>query len=451
MSLLKNITIKNFRSIEELSINLSSNYIVLTGENNTGKSNILKALSLQNNRSYHELEKNEMRVSYFDEQTNIEISTLFANRKSNTFMQTTLKDNSEIIDKENNNCIYIGFSPFITTVNDQSIEIDNRDLHHFDLGAKIKSMINELNKITKIERDEDRFREIMDIEENGFDSDPQYAFQKAVKLSHIPKFSVPLKSNGFGIQKKELLQKVLETIVNTSKDIRRGHQDHHVSIIIGIDEPENSLHPYLQKEIAQLMQDPKYNFITFIIATHSYHFLNYKDPSSNFLVSREDNKTKIKNGNFEEICTALGYPYPNEQEVWHKIFTTNKDNIFIVEGETDKQHVENCIELFPNELVPLFQKWEIVSADSATKIPFLIRVCKKLGKSQINGIVDNDKEGIEFQGEYLNVLPLKGTIEENTHKPNDFTTETLERKWAEFDSQKTNKELYEKCLKTEKE
>ena len=58
MSVPVSITIKNYRSIEEATIPLESKVCALVGPNNSGKSNVLKAISIIANETYNRLDTN---------------------------------------------------------------------------------------------------------------------------------------------------------------------------------------------------------------------------------------------------------------------------------------------------------------------------------------------------------------------------------------------------------
>ena len=464
MPFITKLEIKYFRSINNIDITFSSNYNVFTGENNTGKTNILKAISrlLQTKESHsnphldfdQELDKRKVdtnRLGNYDLLIHFNRKIADISIRKTPHTRTLLNQGSGALPLPH------------TMVYHQGQPVQDQWIHNTNIDSRIICLF--------LHNDMQPFQFITYLQEQllnlvVFTSDIE-VLKTLKRTSNNTVHTVLPNSLEYGNLSlfAQGAGKQFSIILELLEQIKNKVTESHKHLVLLFDEPERGLHPKWMQEFSDMLQSwAKENpdSISIFITTHSYHFLNFTDPSSNYLVSKIIDPSPVikehtvieqddSNQIFVKIMEALGHPYPNEQDVLKKIFATTKDKIFIIEGETDKQHIENCIELFPSELAPLFQEWEIVSADSASKIPALIQACKKLGKSQINGIVDNDPEGVSNQGKFLKVLPLKGTIEKNTHKPDNFTTEILTKKWKEFDSQRGNTELYDQYIKIEKE
>ena len=67
---IEKVEIKNFRSIDSLEFNFDKNFQILVGINESGKSNILKALSLLSKE--YELKNDDIRDISHEEDPNIE-------------------------------------------------------------------------------------------------------------------------------------------------------------------------------------------------------------------------------------------------------------------------------------------------------------------------------------------------------------------------------------------
>jgi predicted ATP-dependent endonuclease of OLD family len=124
---LKNVKIKNFRSIESLDFDFTNTYKVLVGKNESGKSNILKALSLLDEVKEistddireplpNEASVTESYVRFIFEPSENELSEIVSScekniiprdSKRNIFIKDDVHFNIEKLIKENNQLLYI--------------------------------------------------------------------------------------------------------------------------------------------------------------------------------------------------------------------------------------------------------------------------------------------------------------------------------------------------------
>ena len=91
--LLKKISIKNFKSIKDIEFEFpESNILILVGENNAGKSNIIRAIDIICGESWFGKEKLEDHDFYLRNRENdIEINLYFTNGKSVNFQPANTK------------------------------------------------------------------------------------------------------------------------------------------------------------------------------------------------------------------------------------------------------------------------------------------------------------------------------------------------------------------------
>lgn len=91
--LLKKVSIKNFKSIKDIEFEFpESNILVLVGENNAGKSNIIRAIDVICGESWYGKEKLEDHDFYLRNHDNdIEINLFFSDGRSVNFQPTKSK------------------------------------------------------------------------------------------------------------------------------------------------------------------------------------------------------------------------------------------------------------------------------------------------------------------------------------------------------------------------
>jgi putative ATP-dependent endonuclease of the OLD family len=160
------------------------------------------------------------------------------------------------------------------------------------------------------------------------------------------KHDVPLDNWGSGTQNRTLILRTLfrakqigESEVSASK----------ITPLIVIEEPESFLHPYAQAEFGRVLQDLAEEFrIQVLVTTHSPYLLSLNHPDSNILLGRRSHYSQLRETQridssgenwMAPFGQALGMS-SEEFKPWQKLFGSQSDAIFLVEGVTDKTYFE---------------------------------------------------------------------------------------------------------------
>ena len=121
-----------------------------------------------------------------------------------------------------------------------------------------------------------------------------------------------------------------------------------------IDEPELGLSPRVQQAFADFLQDPVARKDVFphlanvYLATHSHVFLDRREPTNNFTVSREGKRLSVSQvQSVSELHQLQFNLLGNDLET---IFLPSA--LVLVEGKTDHKYLERAVELrFPNRRI----------------------------------------------------------------------------------------------------
>jgi energy-coupling factor transporter ATP-binding protein EcfA2 len=158
--------------------------------------------------------------------------------------------------------------------------------------------------------------------------------------------AVPLNDWGSGTQNRTqiLLQLFRAKQVSQSKTSASK-----VTPVLMIEEPECFLHPSAQAEFGRILRDLAEEFqVQVIITTHSPYMLSHQDPASNILLNRRLVKRQKLNTMIEGVSSdQWAKPFAlalgvsgNELTPWRDLFFAAADSIFLVEGPIDKAYFD---------------------------------------------------------------------------------------------------------------
>ena len=119
--------------------------------------------------------------------------------------------------------------------------------------------------------------------------------------------------------------------------------------VLVIEEPECFLHPSAQAEFGRILRDLAEEFnVQVIITTHSPYMLSHQNPTSNILLNRKVVKKQKLNTVIEEVGgDQWAKPFAlalgvsgDELTPWRDLFFATADSILLVEGPIDKAYFD---------------------------------------------------------------------------------------------------------------
>ncbi|MCX7759487.1 MAG: ATP-binding protein, partial [bacterium] len=362
---LKSIHIKNFKSISEVTIDFPEDKpIILIGENNSGKSNILRAIDLMfgdYHPSYIKMDIQEdfnINLKKNSKAHNIEISIV---AEVDDFVIIDEKDNKEKEIKNFSFSCKRGEMPSYYAVTkdkrykdkhgikkDQkqkiyAVFINNEETLNYHLSYSSKNTL--LSKFTKafhekLKRDDDKVKNLVSIYRN--------IVEQMRGLEEYRKFEDDFKnlSNGVFANMKGFLEldfscydplnyyKNLSMIFRNSNDGSLEPQSFTMlgsgqkkiimfllsycyaknfkmqeNLILLIDEPESNLHPVAQKWFAKKLYEFSKEGLQIVISTHSPYFINLDYIDSIYLLKKNESGTYVVKNNaysLSEHCRNRG-------------------------------------------------------------------------------------------------------------------------------------------------
>ncbi len=377
------IHIENYRSIENITFALNKCNI-LVGKNNSGKSNVLKAIDLVLGERYPKLTKNDffnqdetktIKIDlYFNNFSDTEIDSIKSEIKYNVNVERVVYSPEQIkselstkkeikieieITSENlskkiffGNIYYKYFSnelknAIVNTVYVPSLRDHNQILKitEYSFLTKLLSKIYEKADLVKKE-------ELKDILKNATSKCKEIFEDYEIKLDNISKSIIEHDGLRFSMlpsDYKEIYKKLnilLNDGIETELDFKGSgiqsiiiislfklYADLKIgSALLLIEEPESFLHPQANRHMANILsQICKEDNIQLIVTTHSPNYLYGLDLKDVILLNKADGKTEINQINFirDEIKLKKELNPTNLE-----LFFANK--VVLVEGDTDK-------------------------------------------------------------------------------------------------------------------
>jgi putative ATP-dependent endonuclease of OLD family len=120
-----------------------------------------------------------------------------------------------------------------------------------------------------------------------------------------------------------------------------------ITPIIVVEEPESFLHPVAQAEFGSILQDLSEEFgVQLIVTTHSPYLLSRRQPSANILVERKVIRRQLRQTEviptnhdkwMEPFALVLGMR-DTEFNPWKELLFSTDDYLLLVEGELDREY-----------------------------------------------------------------------------------------------------------------
>jgi predicted ATP-dependent endonuclease of OLD family len=447
------ITIKRFRSIKEitLTINDLASPIVICGANNSGKTNILRAINLFFNPNNYESEIDApyhlkkgsggsqdavhpvIEIEFLDGERIIKIERKFdANglvpEKANDFLEST-KGFLKSINFLYIPSINVSFPELIKNLIDDVYNVEYANTRFSGSKRELKDVLARyyegLEEILGIlQRDiNSLFRNYS--ESWGVAFSIKNNLQKVRDLitediefyiSDGKNASRHLEGKGSGLQRLAyilLCRRIIEKTTNRSS-------------ILVIDEPDVYLHPAFQKKLNQDLQDLSSDFSCQVfITTHSPTFISPRNTSNLFLIDIKSSEVSYRRKGdkeftvFETINVDLNQT-EGSRRIREYLGLDNQDvNLLssytvLVEGETDQVYLENLLDYFQ---LPKPEIFYLSGADNAEeKIRFFDSQYQyQEFKGYVRLILDNDEKGkkvkAEIERKKSNFLKINLTVD----------------------------------------
>jgi len=180
-----------------------------------------------------------------------------------------------------------------------------------------------------------------------------------------------------GEKKLILLQFILEVL---------GDEE---SLIL-LDEPDSHIHISRKEVIKDLIS--KYHNRSNILTTHSPTLTHSFDLDHIISIEKIDNKVCVGNTDKFEIIDKITGGIWNYQQ--QNIFYSSKKDILLVEGQTDKIHIEQALKHLSKEYPELeFDVYDMKGCKNIKQMMIGLANCGQKFNHKIIGIFDNDHEG----------------------------------------------------------
>jgi putative ATP-dependent endonuclease of the OLD family len=408
------LSLKNYRTFEDLEIEFPNFYTAICGQNDAGKSNVIRALQLLlgvqepyfRRRSYTDLSLASDYPKWLPQESRFicvsVVLEVFREHDAGLYsfinewlelktsddsilltLKTTLKEgesSSEISVSVGENTTFTGLKAQevnnrlrSTLLIHNSTEADYRfsfagELDEFsdEYGTELenisKKASSSLKRVAKAHKEEitnllGRLSRNYKVEISLPD----------ISLNHLPydltlgdsKIDVALSEWGSGTKNRTMIFLALLKARQISQSITTSSK---ITPVLVIEEPESFLHPSAQAEFGRILQDLSGEFgVQVITTTHSPYMLSKEKPESNVLLERKVIRDQYRGSQLvstsgdnwmEPFSLILGLA-SEEFRPWKELFFGNNESILLVEGITDKDYFEmlRSIEHGANQLL----------------------------------------------------------------------------------------------------
>lgn len=402
---LESVRIKNFKTLEDISIEFEGYYTAISGKNNAGKTNLIGVLrqifkdQLRDRYFYtrdEEIRYQEAKTQWVQGSPNIEfhyvvvieketdpglhefIERITESKKSTASIRlelTLLIDSKDEVTrscKVNSNAV----SDYPATEIFQKLGSSNLAFVHDSAardGASLfgrtrymheiiftqtekkqlldeqKKLQNKVKNISKAHKSElsDLLGHLEDKYEVEFTVPDIYTGTLPFSINLKDKnVDVPLDDWGSGTKNRtHILMSILQ-----AKRIQTREDPNRITPFVMIEEPESFLHPSGQAEFGRVLRKLAKDLeIQIIVTTHSPYMLSQDDVKCNVLLDRktvrgklkQTEKVEIEESNWMKPFSLILGLDNSEFACWKGVLSSNKKAVLLVEGEIDKSYIEH--------------------------------------------------------------------------------------------------------------
>ena len=343
---------KNYRTLQDIELNFTSNYCTLSGHNNAGKSAIVRlilhlfsdseaspwsmqdySISYDRDKTQWDLKSDPIKMEYslcLNKSDDSSVRTLIEKFLGKTLCKEDIsldivleidadnnKKTSAAVDSEylddvsrrellkslrSSNCLLLHNS----TQNTAEWFVSRGRpalLYEFSLSEKDRQSISEAEgalqrKVQQVAKAHkialgsmlDKLKDHYDVEFSTLDFPRSRRVPLTINLSD-KNVELPLDYWGSGTQNRT---HALLSILRANRIRGREAPDNRTTPIVLIEEPESFLHPSAQAEFGSVLQNlAEEEAIQIIVSTHSPFMLNQVDPQSNILLRRRAHRGKF--------------------------------------------------------------------------------------------------------------------------------------------------------------
>jgi putative ATP-dependent endonuclease of the OLD family len=446
---IKKIEISNYRNLDDIELIFNPDINFLVGESNLGKSNFLSLLNIIFNRtSFNETDfsdpKKPIEISLSLTLDDIEIGLfedLFYPEESDTInikaKQETIDDNIQFFHEESDTNIPPSSVKCLNYIYYDSLRNPATELT-FDKKKGVGRFLNHIfNKYMESEGIED----IDFVDRDGLDKLIEFINENLSKIKSFQEFSIfanleedthnllarivtlkdeknlNLQNSGYGVQFLSLIcLTIFEKLLTTSKyKSEKGifeddDGNKYVPLLLGLDEPEIHLHPYMQRSLIRYLMNIIANkdsgFMEVISNIFSIdRFLGQiivSTHSPNILLSDYKQIIRFYKGHGDELVVKNGQEITLEENIEKHLLKNIpyvKEAFFskcviLVEGDTEL----GAFPVFARKLKIDLDDYgiSVIQAGSADSIPPLMEMLEEFGVNTIS-LMDADKHDEEYE------------------------------------------------------
>ncbi len=480
---IRNITVKNFRSIVECSFTING-LLALVGRNNCGKSNLVAVLEmfLAHNKAgdiydFNDADKPIEIEVIFNELTDFEKNKAVAFLHDDILtlrkrFSVQLKDNGDFDSKSE--LFYVknnaeqkapAKNPFTgellpefylvpavkelkdetkttgTTYFGKFLDLvfgsDNYDFSNLDsLLSQLKDELSRSDENAPLVKSAKEIEQIMS--EQFKDSDLTFKIEIPKRKSLISQLDIfsndgketPLSTKGHGTQRAFIFSILLLYAQKLNNKLQSTDGKDKKDLIIAIEEPEIYLHPQQQKIIYRLFKRLVANEneqIQIIYTTHSSFMINIEDYKHLGFVSKKNTISGTK------ICQCVEDIFEEDEKQEFKTmcqFDPERnemffaDKILLCEGDTEKHAIPVILDKL--SLNPIEKRTSIVECGSKSGIPLFQKVMNKFNVNEIvfdyYVVHDLDLPPKDFKDEQQKI-----NLENNTKELNKKILDSLDK------------------------